>query len=145
MNLYADTGFLVSLQSDDDNTAAAKDWMRRHGVPMIWTWLHELEFRNAIRLQCFREQITEVDVHVILEKQAMGLESGVYIQTFLPMAEVSRYAEQLSATHSSTLGNRSLDILHVAQALILRTQTFLTFDKRQAELARAAGLRVPKL
>lgn len=36
----------------------------------------------------------------------------------------------------------TLDILHIAAAIILRADTFLTFDKRQAKLAAAAGLRV---
>jgi hypothetical protein len=40
------------------------------------------------------------------------------------------------------VGGSALDILHVACALILRADTFLTFDKRQAKLARAAGLSV---
>lgn len=39
-------------------------------------------------------------------------------------------------------GTRSLDILHVATALVLGCQTFHTFDTRQGKLARAAGLKV---
>lgn len=54
-------------------------------------------------------------------------------------------AERLSALHSETLGTRSLDILHVAAALVLGLPEFLTFDQRQLALARAAGMRVPEL
>jgi hypothetical protein len=54
-------------------------------------------------------------------------------------------AERLSALHSETLGTRSLDILHVAAALVLGSSEFLTFDARQAALAKAAGLKVPVL
>lgn len=54
-------------------------------------------------------------------------------------------AERLSAQHSEKIGTRSLDIMHVAAALVLGAQTFLTFEKRQASLARAAGLKVPTL
>jgi len=38
------------------------------------------------------------------------------------------------------LGTRSLDILHVASALVLGLPTFLTFDQRQCALANAARL-----
>ena len=50
--------------------------------------------------------------------------------------------DSLSALHSETLGTRSLDILHVAAALTLGL-AHLTFDTRQAALARIAGLKVP--
>jgi predicted nucleic acid-binding protein len=58
------------------------------------------------------------------------------------MGEVVREAERLSALHSEKLGTRSLDILHVAAALVLGAAEFHSFDGRQAALARAAGLRV---
>jgi predicted nucleic acid-binding protein len=57
----------------------------------------------------------------------------------------SHEAERLSAMHSEKLGTRSLDILHVAAAVVLGKQEFLTFDQRQAALAKAAGLDVPTL
>jgi len=145
MNCYADTGFLVSLQSADANSALAKMWMKSHGMPMIWTWLHELEFRNAIRLQAFRKQIAPEDMAKILHKQALGLENGVYFPAAPALAEVNRVAEKLGGLFTSKLGTRSLDILHVAQALVLEINEFITFDIRQAALAKAAGLKVPKL
>ncbi len=73
MKLYADTGFLVSLQTSDANSRPARARMKRHGAPLVWTWLHETEFRNAIRLQAFRKQIDPSDVMAILHKQALGL------------------------------------------------------------------------
>lgn len=54
-------------------------------------------------------------------------------------------AERLSAQHSERLGTRSLDILHVAFAVVLGAREFLSFDQRQAALAAAAGLTVPRL
>jgi predicted nucleic acid-binding protein len=58
---------------------------------------------------------------------------------------ISTEAERLSAGFTARIGTRSLDILHVANALVLGATSFLTFDKRQAELAKSAGLKVPKL
>jgi predicted nucleic acid-binding protein len=35
-----------------------------------------------------------------------------------------------------------MDVIHVASALVLGAHDFYTFDRDQARLARAAGLRV---
>jgi hypothetical protein len=55
---------------------------------------------------------------------------------------VLRKAQRLSEHYSATLGTRSLDILHVTAARSARARHFLTFDARQAALARRAGLTV---
>ncbi len=145
MKCYADTGFLVSLHGVDANSAPAKARMKSHGVPMAWTWLHEMEFRNAIRLQAFRKQLDPTDVKGILHKQALGLDNGVYFPAAPALAEVTREVERLGGLHTKIIGTRTLDVLHVAQATVLGIKEFLTFDTRQAALAKAAGLKVPKL
>jgi predicted nucleic acid-binding protein len=53
-----------------------------------------------------------------------------------------RRAGEISREHTSTLGCRTLDVLHVATALELGLHAFITFDRRQRELALATGLRV---
>lgn len=54
-------------------------------------------------------------------------------------------AERLSASHAERLGTRSLDILHIAAALVEGSRQFLTFDTRLAKLAKASGLKVKSL
>jgi hypothetical protein len=56
-------------------------------------------------------------------------------------AALNRAAE-LSRQYSRTLGTRTLDVLHVASALELGVRTFITFDIRQQNLVKAAGLRL---
>jgi predicted nucleic acid-binding protein len=73
------------------------------------------------------------------------LATGVFAHATAAWPEVLLEAERLSAGHSETIGTRSLDILHVASALVLGAEQFATFDTRQGTLARAAGLRVPAL
>ena len=55
-------------------------------------------------------------------------------------AALDRTAE-LSRTHTAKLGTRALDVLHVASALELGARTFVTYDTRQAALAKAVGLK----
>jgi predicted nucleic acid-binding protein len=57
-------------------------------------------------------------------------------------ADVHQLAERLSATHTTDGGHRLADILHVATALHLGMEGFLTFDDRQRKLAAAVGLVV---
>jgi predicted nucleic acid-binding protein len=66
---------------------------------------------------------------------------GLFALTPVPPESYGR-AEQLARRHSSVLGTRSLDILQVAAALVLKPDTFYTFDERQRELAKAEGMRV---
>ena len=47
---------------------------------------------------------------------------------------------RLSTAHTSTLGTRAYDITHVAGALILGADTFLSFDLKQRTLAIQVGL-----
>ena len=52
-------------------------------------------------------------------------------------------AERLSAAHTRKGGHRTLDVLHVATAMHLKAEIFLTLDGGQATLAKAVGLKVP--
>jgi hypothetical protein len=145
MNTYADTAFLVSLHTRDANTPAALERMKRQTLPLPWTWLHELEFRNAIRLRVFRKEMDMTELAGALTDQRTDLEAGVYLAAAPSWPEVARESERLSGIFTKTLGTRSLDVLQVSHALVLGVKEFLTFDSRQAALAKAAGLKAPKL
>ena len=57
-------------------------------------------------------------------------------------AEVHQRAEALSARYTESGGHRLVDIMHVATALHLGAEEFLTFDANQKRLAVAQGLKV---
>ena len=145
MTTYADTGFLCSLYAPDAHTLRAVARMKRQALPLAFTWLHQLEFRNALRLRIFRGDITAGQLDASLNTMLADLAAGVLLAASPPLTEVMTEAERLSALHSQTLGTRTLDILHVAAALVLGLAELLTFDTRQAALAKAAGLKVPRL
>ncbi len=136
---YADTSFLVSLYLPDVNSPAARAAMKSQ--PQLYlTPLHELEFINAVELAVFRHLIRRSDAKAVLRdfEQDWG---SVFALTPMPQESYSR-AQRLARRHSPTLGTRSLDILQVAVALILKPGAFYTFDERQRKLARAERLRV---
>lgn len=143
MVTYPDTSFLVTLYLIQKDSAKAASFMR-HGKPsLICTLLHSHELRNAIRLAVFRKEITKEQCQGALQAFEDDLKEGVLIQPSLVWKDAFRAAERLSEAYTGKLGNRGIDILHVATALTLGTKSFLTFDRRQIGLARACSLRVP--
>jgi hypothetical protein len=145
MRAYADTGFLCSLYAPDAHTRLAVARMTRQTLPLPVTWLHQLEFRNALRLRVFRVEITPAQRDASLNAMLADLASGVLTHAEPPLANLTMEAERLSVIHSEKLGTRSLDILHVASALVLGLSELITLDHRQHALARAAGLHAPVL
>lgn len=145
MRVYADTGFLCSLYSLDTLTEKAESIMQRQSEPLAFTWLHQLELRNALRLRVFRKEITATQRTASLNLLLADLAGNILKHVSPGLTEIMTEAERLSASYSENLGTRSLDLLHVAAAVVLGLPEFFTFDKRQAALAKAAGLKVRSL
>jgi predicted nucleic acid-binding protein len=75
------------------------------------------------------------------EDFARDIQTGVWQwEEFSP--DIWTRARELARRHAPALGCRALDALHVASALTLAADNFYTFDRDQAKLARAVGLRV---
>lgn len=140
MNAYADTGFLCSLHAPDAHTERVVVWLKRQRHPLPFTGLHRLEFRNALRLRVFRKEITPEQRELSIQAMLSDLAAHVFGHAEPAWPEVLMEAERLSSGHSEGLGTRSLDILHVASALVLGVRQFVTFDTRQGQLAQMAGL-----
>jgi predicted nucleic acid-binding protein len=68
------------------------------------------------------------------------LAAGRLLASSLAWPDVFAQAARLSENHSPQLGTRTLDVLHVASAQSLGAVDFVSFDLRQANLARAVGL-----
>lgn len=145
MTAYADTAFLCSLHAPDAHTGRVVAWLQRPRAPLPFTGLHRLEFRNALRLRVFRKEITPEQRELAIQAMLSDIAADVFAYAEPAWPEVLLEAERLSGRHSETIGTRSLDILHVASALVLGAKDFLTFDTRQGTLAKAVGLRVPAI
>ena len=140
MNAYPDSSFLASLYVSDANTPAAERALGRLQPVMILTWLHELELTNAFQSLVFRKQITASQAAAAQRKFQSNVET---LGPLRPIAgDVFTRAVDLARRHTARFGARSLDILHVAAALAMDADAFLTFDIRQLKMATAEGLRV---
>jgi predicted nucleic acid-binding protein len=142
LSAYADTSFLASLYVLDGNSALAAARMKRAQLPLVITPFGELELTNAVALRLFRKELSASQMkgaHALIRKD---LEDGVLMVNALP-AKVFERAKQLARRLTPRLGTRTLDVLHVASALVLQVNTFYSFDARQVKLAAAEGLLVP--
>ena len=142
MNLYADTSVLFSLYVTDANSLRADAWRQANPVPLGFTGFHRIELRNALSLAVFQQRLTTAESLAAWQEVQQDLTSGVLVATPDLWGKVVREAESLAEHHTPDIGARSLDILHVAAALVLGATEFCTFDTRQGKLAKAAGLHV---
>ena len=144
MSAYADTSFLVSLYTPDAYSAAAAARMDRQRASLYLTPFGELELTNALQLRLHRQELTAAEVEAAYRAFQEDLGNGVFSSKAIPPAVFDR-ARHMARRRTSELGTRTLDILHVASALLLRADVFYTFDHRQRDLARAEGLKTPDL
>jgi predicted nucleic acid-binding protein len=144
LSVYADASFLVSLYVHDAHSANAAVHLQNATPPILLNPLGEIELANAISQMVFRKEFTTAQAkatHAVVRKD---IESGL-LQIRALGATVFDRAMTLTQRRTPQLGTRTLDILHVACALDLRAEKFLTFDQKQARLAKAEGLIVAGL
>lgn len=142
MTSCADASFLFSLYVFDANSAAASAKMKRVVLPLLLTDIGRVEILNAIGLRLFRKELRPAEAKKVYALFREDIEQGVVQIVPLPSAAYQR-AEQIARNHTPVLGTRTLDVLHVAAALVLRADAFYTFDQKQAALASALNLRTP--
>lgn len=147
MSAFADTSFLCALYRVQDNSPVAYKLAEELRESMAVSSLVLFEFRQSVRLQAFRfskdrtQGYSPGEATRVLETLQANLGGGALVVAPADWPEVHSLAEQLSAQHTAAMGNRSIDILHVATALHIGAKQFLTLDAQQAALAKAAGLK----
>ena len=152
MRAYADSSFILRLLTAEADSEAAIGGYRRIGLPpLFFLPLHGLEVRNAILQRAFherrslparqRQQIAR-ERDAALDRLERFLSRRTLLDVALDMDVVIGRAAELATAHTERLGTRAIDLLHVASALALDSEVFLTTDDRQAQLAKAEGLEV---
>ncbi|MDB6119347.1 MAG: twitching motility protein PilT [Verrucomicrobiaceae bacterium] len=142
MKPYADTGLLVSLLLPETTTAAAIAAVAPLSSPLPLLPLGLLELRNALNFAIHRGRITPEERDALGKRLESQIRSGFFTLVHLPSADLHEKARELSDRYTPSLATRSLDLLHVAAALLLGADTLLSFDSRQCRAAAAEGLIV---
>ena len=142
MVAFADTGFLASLYLKESTSAAARDAIQSAAVVLPFTPLVELELRNSLNRAVQRQRITVAQRDALWQDVEADIAGGFLVPTPVASGQLHDQARLLSDRHTPTLGTRSLDLLHVAAALLLGSKTFFSFDDRQRKAAASEGLKV---
>ncbi len=140
--IYADPSFLCSLYGWDDNTERAqKAFVADARRPLLYTPWQRFEVRNAIRLAVHKlrraGQAVPFQPGNIFRRLDADLSAGRLRHQEPDWREALRLAEEISDEHTQDLGAASVDLWHVATAVLLRADTFWTFDGDQRRLADA--------
>ena len=140
--LYIDTSVIVKLYIKEKHSLYISNWLKENNEAIPLTIFHELEFNNAINLKKFRAEITTNELRLIMAKFAEHESKGIFYRPQISWTDTFKYAVDLSRKHTNKTGSRALDILHVASALSIKADRFLTFDERQSRLAALSGIKI---
>lgn len=130
MTLYVDSSALLKRYVDEHDSEAASTLMSSDPV-LVTSRITEIEVRRNLARLLEGSALSDARRQFSQDLDAFAL-VGLDPTT---CAEASRIAETTSC--------RSLDAIHLASATRAGpTTTFLTFDIRQAQVARSLGLSV---
>ncbi|MBX9742762.1 MAG: type II toxin-antitoxin system VapC family toxin [Chthoniobacterales bacterium] len=150
MSAFADTSIVCALTCLQDNTPYAKSLVSDFKEPIQLSALVVFEFRQSVRLQAFRfsrdrsQGFSKAVADAMLDQLDENIARGVFAVPSIDWMDVYSLAERLSIRHTFQQGHRTMDVLHVATALHLKTKVFLSFDQKQVLLAKKEGLKVPR-
>jgi predicted nucleic acid-binding protein len=138
---YADSGFVVSLYLTSEGISAqARQEVKRVSKPILLSPLSLLEIRNALNFGINRGEISGTQRDAVLTEIDAQIETGFFRLVEASQSSIYAKARELSNKHTPEFATRSLDLMHLAAALLSEARTFLTFDKRQIKAAIAEGL-----
>lgn len=150
MNTYQDTSFLCAMYRFQENSTIAASYFSSMKDALLVASPLLYEFRQSMRWQVYLNQQNPLKgfphetAQAALAMLNSNISQKILVLAPIEWAEVVSIADGLSVKYTRKTGYRAFDILHVATSLHLGAKTFLTFDKKQKELAKSEGLRVPR-
>ena len=153
MSPYADSNFFTRVYLELPDSPEADQLLLRaktgESAPLPLSWLHRVETLNAFQLHVFLARKAG-QTFVSPEQAALAqanfrsdVQSASFLRSVaLAAAELERQFEELSLRHSARHGFRTYDLLHVASALLLKCDTFWSFDPKASKLAALEGLKI---
>jgi len=152
MKPYADTNFFTRLYLQLEDTPQAlrlaEQAKESAAAPLPVTWLHRVEFINAVQQHVLAGQMGQTRVTAeqaaiarMTFREDMASDQFLYCPV-VNLTDLERHCEDLSLRHTARHGFRIYDLLHVSSALILKCDVFWSFDPKANKLAALEGLKV---
>jgi predicted nucleic acid-binding protein len=146
VTIYPDTSFFIALRFANDfhHLAATRYVAQNESEVFLWSPWHRLEVGNAFRQLCLGEDpiLREGEARRIIRQLEADVRLGYFLHMEADWRDVLRTANEISAGYAFQQPCRAADLCHVAYAVELGTEVFVTFDSDQAKLAEATGLTV---
>ncbi len=139
--IYLDTSALVKLYIREPGSEDVQGWVISQDDPLpIWE-LQEMELVNALYIKVFQREISAEDAERQMERFRKRRREGFYFFPGLDrLTWIEKFFEIVRCTQE--IGSRTLDIQHVAYAVLLKPLQFVSYDERQRKVAEREGLNV---
>jgi predicted nucleic acid-binding protein len=147
VTLYPDTSFLVALRVPHDtwHREAIACFEEQQESTWLWSPWHRVEVFNTIRQLTrhpdARRSISETEARALIHRIENDVRYEYFMHVETDWRDVLRSASEVSVANAYARSCPATDLLHVAYALELAAEVFVSFDDDQLELASAAGLR----
>jgi len=141
--VYADTSVLLTLYFPEELSSRANAYMAGQTEPLLLGAVQEAELRNASRQRVAQRRSSPEEVFRGLAFFDRDVSDGLYVHCDLKWKEVFKLLERISQKYTERGAHRFSDLLHIACAMELEARVFLSFDQRQAALAKALGMKTP--
>jgi predicted nucleic acid-binding protein len=139
--IYLDTSAFLKLYIRETESATVEVLVTSQHDPLpVWDMLRA-EITNAIYLKEFWGDLDSEESGELRKLFEDRLTRGQY---FVPEVDRDLLMKTFMdlARHTPDFGCRTMDIVHVACALQLAPESFVSFDSRQRRLAGHAGMQV---
>ena len=147
MTVYADTSWWLAYKcrSDTHHAAALRLFDRESEAKLVWTPWQRVEVFNAFRQAERAGLVARGEARQLIRLLEQEVRLGYWTHVEFDWREAVRTACELSAEHGLKLTVRAMDLFHVAVAIEVAADGFLTFDLDQSHLAESAGLSLVRV
>jgi predicted nucleic acid-binding protein len=144
MIIYCDTSFLVSfLNEEDEKHKLARDLAAKHDQhDFVLCEVHQLELPGAVRAAIHRD-IKPIPEHIarrVINRFDRALTGKLFQRKEVNLNDSVNMARSLGDAHGWQKKHTTFDLWHLGSAWALSAGAFLTFDKRQKEIANLIGM-----
>ncbi|MDQ8206609.1 type II toxin-antitoxin system VapC family toxin [Coraliomargarita sp. SDUM461003] len=140
-SLYFDTSSLLKLYNEENGSREVIAIAQSQAIIPL-SFIGEMELRNSLRVLYGRKRIHAEELEQALLYIEEDIASGRLQRLHPDPLRIENQCFELSRLYSADNLCRTLDILHVATAIISNIKHFVTCDKRQAQLAAEVGLNL---
>jgi predicted nucleic acid-binding protein len=147
MSVYADTSFIVASRVPHDtfHREALAYYQSHHEDLWLWSPWHRVEVFNTIRQLTLHPEagrsVTVSEAKSLIRRLEADVRCDYFLHIEADWRDVLRVAGEISIASAFAMACPATDLLHVAYAVELDADEFVSFDAAQLNLAKSAGLK----